>query len=386
MESQARPQVRLLAATAVVALAAIGHLVDRFGPAQAALFAIGLALGVTLRHGAYSFAASYRRLVTHGDRTGIVAHLVMLAAATLLFAPVLAAGGVFGRPVVGAVAPVSVSMALGALLFGVGMQFANGCASGTLYAAGGGNLRMAVVLVFFCAGGFWGSLHLGWWRTLPGAAAVSLGDTIGYGAAAALQLAMLALLHVVLRRGGGGRGALWPPGGPPGRWLLRGPWPLLLTALALAALNWLTLLVAGHPWSITWAFALVPAKLALALGWDPGSSGFWSGGLPQAALARPLLADTVVVMDLGILAGALAASAAAGKVAPTLRIPLPSLAAAAAGGLLMGYGARLADGCNIGALFSGIASTSLHGWVWMTAAAVGTLVGVRLRPLFRLPA
>jgi uncharacterized membrane protein YedE/YeeE len=45
----------------------------------------------------------------------------------------------------------------------------------------------------------------------------------------------------------------------------------------------------------------------------------------------------------------------------------------------MGYGARLAFGCNIGALFSGIASGSLHGWLWMAAALAGTALGVPLR-------
>ena len=55
-----------------------------------------------------------------------------------------------------------------------------------------------------------------------------------------------------------------------------------------------------------------------------------------------------------------------------------------AGGLLLGYGARLAYGCNIGAFFSGVASTSLHGWVWIVAAVLGNIIGVRLRPLFRL--
>jgi uncharacterized membrane protein YedE/YeeE len=61
-----------------------------------------------------------------------------------------------------------------------------------------------------------------------------------------------------------------------------------------------------------------------------------------------------------------------------------SLAAAIAGGLLLGYGARLAYGCNIGAFFSGVASTSLHGWVWIVTAVLGNIIGVRLRPLLRL--
>ncbi len=68
----------------------------------------------------------------------------------------------------------------------------------------------------------------------------------------------------------------------------------------------------------------------------------------------------------------------------TLGVPMRSLAAAVIGGLAMGYGARLAFGCNIGALFSGIASTSLHGWLWTVYALAGTRIGVRLCPHFGL--
>ena len=55
------------------------------------------------------------------------------------------------------------------------------------------------------------------------------------------------------------------------------------------------------------------------------------------------------------------------------------------GGLLLGYGARIAYGCNIGAYFSGIASGSLHGWLWLVAAFAGNIAGTRLRPMFDLP-
>jgi uncharacterized membrane protein YedE/YeeE len=54
------------------------------------------------------------------------------------------------------------------------------------------------------------------------------------------------------------------------------------------------------------------------------------------------------------------------------------------GGLLLGYGARIAYGCNIGAYFSGIGSGSLHGWLWLPAAFMGSVVGTSLRPLFDL--
>ena len=66
------------------------------------------------------------------------------------------------------------------------------------------------------------------------------------------------------------------------------------------------------------------------------------------------------------------------------RVPGRLALGAVIGGILMGYGARIAFGCNIGAYFGGIASFSLHGWLWGVMAIVGTFAGLALRPLFGL--
>ena len=89
-------------------------------------------------------------------------------------------------------------------------------------------------------------------------------------------------------------------------------------------------------------------------------------------------------MDLGIVLGALVASASAGAWVLHRRIPTRLALGAVVGGVLMGYGARIAFGCNIGAYFGGIASFSLHGWVWGLLALLGTAAGLRLRPMFGL--
>ncbi len=89
-------------------------------------------------------------------------------------------------------------------------------------------------------------------------------------------------------------------------------------------------------------------------------------------------------MNFGIILGALLAAGMAGKFAPSFKLPMRSLVAAVIGGLLLGYGARIAYGCNIGAYFGGIASTSMHGWLWFVAAFVGSTLGTRLRPVFGL--
>ena len=60
----------------------------------------------------------------------------------------------------GAIAPIGPSLVIGAFVFGIGMQLANGCGSGTLYTAGGGSGRMLITLALFIVGSVIGSLHL----------------------------------------------------------------------------------------------------------------------------------------------------------------------------------------------------------------------------------
>lgn len=371
----------LAAGIGVLALAAVRLAEGGWRPPV--LWLLAVLLGVTLYHASFGFAGAYRRMIVARDMRGAQAQLLLLALATVLFAPVLSAGTVFGHAVGGAWAPVGVSVAAGAFLFGIGMQLAGGCGSGTLYTAGGGNPRMLVVLAAACAGALWASLHMAWWQSLPSHEALVLADAFGWPGAVAIQLAILGALSLWL-----GRLARHATRTAPARTgaarVLGGPWPLAAGAVLLALGNLGVLLVAGHPWSITWAFALWGAKGAQLLGWDPSAHAFWQADFQSAALAGGVMDDTTSMMDLGIMVGALCAAALAGRFAPQWRVPWRSLAAALLGGLAIGYGARIAYGCNIGAFISGAASGSLHGWLWIVAALPGTWIGVRLRPAFGL--
>ncbi len=374
-----------IASVGLVSLIAGASTLGGDGWRMAALFLVGGLLGISLYHAAFGFTAAYRNAYLHRDVSGVMAQLVMLAVAMVIFAGLLSEGELFGRRLGGALAPVGVQVAFGAFMFGVGMQLGGGCGSGTLYTVGGGSLRMLATLATFCLGGFWASLHMPWWLDTPRMGAISLAAEFGWGAALALQLGLLALIWWGLRRWRGDvkQPPLWAEDFT-WRRLLVGPWPLLLAALMIAALNGLTVAISGHPWSITWGFTLWAAKLAQAVGWDPSASPFWTGQFAAKALGRGLWRDVTSVMNGGIILGAMMAAGLAGRFAPGFRLPLKSLAAALIGGLMMGYGARIAFGCNIGAFFSGVASTSLHGWLWIACALPGTWVGLRLRPWFGL--
>jgi hypothetical protein len=344
------------------------------------LFLLGMALGAVLLLASFGFTSGYREFLLKRDAAGVRAQLLMLALTTMLFAPVLAAGSAFGQPVTGAVAPVGVQVAAGAFLFGIGMQLAGGCGSGALFGAGGGSARMLIVLFFFAAGSFWASLHMPWWEGLPAAGPVSIADGLGWPLAVALQVGVLSIAWVLAGRVPT-RGVNAPADTP--RMITR--WRMLLRgAVALGVLNALTLVIAGHPWTITWAFALWGAKVATLFGWDPATAPFWSGDFQRDALGGSVLAAVTSVMNIGILLGAWMAAAGSGRFALRFAATRRGLAAAVLGGIAMGYGARIAYGCNIGAFFSGVASTSLHGWLWIAAALAGNWVGVRLRPRFGL--
>ncbi|WP_218723696.1 YeeE/YedE family protein [Pseudomonas bubulae] len=359
---------------------------NNVGTRQVLLLIVGAALGLTLYHAAFGFTSAWRVFINDRRGAGLRAQMVMLAVAVVLFFPALGAGTLFGQPVVGLVAPIGVSVVFGAFIFGIGMQLGGGCASGTLFTVGGGNARMLVTLLFFICGSLIATQHVDWWFALPAFPATSIVKSFGVVPALLLSLAVFAIIAAVTVRLEKSRHASLEAGVTSEhqglRRFLRGPWPLVWGAIGLALLNYATLALAGRPWGITSAFALWGAKAASALGVDVGSWGFWQMPGNAKALAAPVWEDITSVMDIGIVLGALLAAGLAGRFAPSLKIPPRSLLAAVIGGLLLGYGSRLAYGCNIGAYFSGIASGSLHGWVWLVAAFIGNTVGVRLRPLF----
>jgi uncharacterized membrane protein YedE/YeeE len=352
---------------------------------QSALFLVGVFAGLVLYHAAFGFTTAWRVLISDRRGAGLRAQLVMLAATCLVFFPLLAAGGISGQTVRGSVAPAGVPVLAGAFIFGIGMQLGGGCASGTLYTAGGGSVRMLATLLAFIAGSVVGTAHSTWWGRLPSWPARSVVLLWGPSVALVVTLSVLgliALITILLERGRHGR-LLDPISGREPRWL-QGPWPLVAGALGLALVNIATLLLAGRPWGVTSAFALWGAKAAAVLGVPVHTWPYWTAPAQKAALEGSVLNDVTSVMNFGIVLGALLASMLAGRFAPVWRVPARSLVAAIAGGLMLGYGARVAYGCNIGAYVSGIASGSLHGWMWLPAAFLGSTLGTSLRPLFGL--
>jgi uncharacterized membrane protein YedE/YeeE len=355
---------------AVLAAAVLVALVVLDGqPASAALVIGGFALGAAFLKTEFSFTAAWRRFLVKGEAGGLLAALLLIAVAACVIVPVAALVPGFG----GAIAPIGPSLIVGAFVFGIGMQLGNGCGSGTLYTAGGGSGRMLITLALFIVGSVIGSLHLPAFLALGGVDPILASNYFGPWGGLAATLASIAVAAVIIAGIARARGAGFTPR------------PLLIVGATVIGLLCIGVFLAGHhPWSVTFGFTVWGAKIAALAGFDFSNAEFWQWPGPKRALAESILSDTSSLTDFGVILGAMAAAAASKPFARTAWPPIGSLLAAAVGGLLMGWGARIGFGCNIGAFLGGVASGSLHGWVWFGAALGGCMIGIRLRPLFGL--
>lgn len=357
-----------LVAAAIAAWLAITWLV---GLRQGFLFVIGIGLGAVLAGVSFGFTTGWRAWIRDRDPTGFLAQFLAISLAMVVSIPLIATH----EELSGAIGPLSVSLLIGAFVFGAAMQIADGCGSGTLYKAGLGNGFSLAVLPGFIFGSFLGAAHLDAWLALGSLPPVSLPEKLGALPALLLQLAAFGVLALFL----------WKKRGPrtDTRWKGRA---IYVGAVVMALFAVLNLLVAGQPWGVVYGLGLWGAKVVSWLGVDLGTNAFWGRETQQALLHSSLLTDVTSVTNLGLLFGALIAANVRGTACPETRANPKQWIAAVVAGLLLGYSSRLAFGCNVGAYFSGISTGSVHGWVWFAMAFVGSMLGVRVRERLGLKA
>ena len=346
---------------------------------QAALFAIGIGLGAVLAGRRFGFTTGWRMLVEDKDASGVMGQLLLLALAAALSMPLL---GLFPE-LTAALGPPSVSLLVGAFVFGLCMQIADGCGSGTLYKAGLGIPMNTAILPLFALGSFLGSLHLDFWLDFGRTAPIGLVSEWGWQTALLATLAALAVLALAVRAYVQRANTQLQRPVPP---LLVRRW--LIGAVLLAMLAALNLLLAGQPWGVVYGFGLWAAKVANATGTVANATGtvelaqnwFWSQPGNAQRLGETVLLDITSITNIGILGGALWVSA--NKPVQAQALSGTQWLVALVAGLLLGYSSRLAFGCNVGAMLSGISTGSVHGWIWVPLAFAGTLVGLRIRNHF----
>lgn len=311
---------------------------------------VGGAVGAVMARGAVCFNAGVRHAVFRGDRR-ILRVFALAVAAQLLVYPVLVAGGVdpLRAAIDGGQPPLlPVAQLVGGLVFGMGMALAGGCIAGILWKSGAGSVATALAVAGFAAGELVARDPLeGLLARLDDAGSVvdsGLHTLVGarYELAAP---AVGAVAFVLLLR-------------PSRNGLVIG---VVLGLLGSAA--WLAADATGYGYGLGFTGTAANVRFAIE-----------SHNLEALSL-EPFLA-------LGLVLGAALA------VRGPIRLPDRARALrAAAGGVLMGFGANAAHGCNIGHGLTGLALLSLGSALATASMAAGAILTWRYllgpRPLLR---
>jgi len=336
---------------------------------------IGGIMGAVVQRSKYCIAAACHARVTIGDLFQTRAYAMSLLVAILGTQILYKMGQVDIQYCIYLSTPFTwLSYIVGGFIFGVGIVYSGGCASRILVRSAEGDLgSLVAVMAFILASGatLWGILakiRVGFFNSFTlGLKSQYLPNLLPSVPWWLILLALELILLVFM--------LLAPKKSEWWGW----KWPLTGVAIGLTiVLAWWLNGAAHHALPLIDSFSYSgPSDPALLQKWRPKSLTF---ALADAQSFRYIILWTgetinfAVATVFGVLAGSLLAALISGTfnwVAP----PLQQFRYSLVGGLLMGFGAVLALGCNIGQGLSGISTMGLGSIVTMIFIALGAIAG-----------
>ncbi len=165
---------------------------------------IGILLGITMQRSRFCFSASFRDPIMVGSTSLLKAIIMALFISSIGFFIIQYRAYLMNpshqlKQIPGQLHPMGIHTAIGAILFGIGMVIAGGCASGVLVRIGEGYIMQVMVLIGFLIGTTIGARHFEFWDRIliSKAPIVYLPHHIGYFPALLLQLLLLVILYFI---------------------------------------------------------------------------------------------------------------------------------------------------------------------------------------------
>lgn len=163
--------------------------------------------------------------------------------------------------------------------------------------------------------------------------------------------------------------------------LLKNEWSYYTGAVLITVLAVSMALFSGT-WGASGPYFTWFGKFISLFGVDADSWAMYNGSLS----GYKFFGNQASMTDVGLILGALISCLLAAQWKIRKLKHWKQAAAAIVGGLLMGFGAKIAGGCNIGALFSSLPQFNLSGWIFLLFVFIGATVGGKLlRACFEPP-
>lgn len=378
---------------------------------------IGLALGYTLMRACFGFAGSVNRAYNTGSTKLIRTLMVMFFASAVLTAGILYLTEDVTTYALW-VNQINLGLILGGILFGAGMAFSMCCATGVLTDLVESPTRAFITLIFFGIGVFLGFpvqntqgwVQKTWFNSETFSNGVFLPDWFkwdglkGYLGATILTgilcLAVVALSKLYenrrIKKGTytGVESEIKQDETTknevektqPTKVFSKdtfnkffvNPWSLKTGAAVITGLFALMMAVTKSGWGASTPYGFWFGRILNKFGVSAGSIAAFTHGTEDAYTCN-FFSNGMNVQNVSIIVGALIAMLLAGRFTSTfksgLKITLKDGFVYVAGGLLMGFGTRLSNGCNVGALYTPVANFSLSGWIFLIALVGGGIIG-----------
>ncbi len=361
---------------------------------------IGLGFGYALSRAGMGFAGSVNKLTRTGSST-LASSLMIMFVLTAIVTSFIIYGNEDAYKL--SIYPINFGLIIGGLMFGFGMTLSSCCATGSLTDIASGFSRAMVTIFFLSLGVFLGfniqstsPLVTDSWLSSPigesSKGGVFLPDLFtfdgfnGYIGAITLSI-ILAWIVIILAR----------------RYEKKyneknnivivkdkeiemsffektfiKPWSMRVSIVIISLLFASLLLLYTKGWGASTTFGLWFAKLLMLFGVDANTlSELTTKSLKY--LTTPLLEHGGSIQNISIILGAIFYLQIAGsfnkKFVAGLSINFKDFLVFATGGFLMGFGTRLSNGCNVGALYTPIAEFSLSGWIYLVIVTIGGFIG-----------
>lgn len=377
---------------------------------------IGMGLGYVLSRSYTGFAGSVNRAYKTGSTKLMRTLMFMFFISSIVTAALLFKGDIttFGLWI----NPINLGLILGGLLFGFGMSFASCCASGVLTDLVTALPRALISLIFFAMGVFiafpiqnTASIVTDSWFTTATGENFSKGvflpdffqwDGMGGYLGAVILTGVFALIVVAIaykyeqkRKNENTftgvsvekmQEEIVPFDSKDYELLSEAtynrmfvkPWTLVQGAVGITLLFALLMGVTGSGWGASTPYGLWFGKFLMLFGVSADSLASYGQMAPDGFI-QPFFENGVSVQNFGIVLGTIIFLLTAGQFVQTfvseLKISFKDVLLFAMGGLAMGVGTRLANGCNVGALYTPIANFSLSGWIFLIVMVVGGWAG-----------
>lgn len=353
---------------------------------------LGLALGYVLVRGSFGFAGSVNRAYKFNSLALMRALMNMfmitagLSAILFLFTDITSYDLWINQ--------INLGLILGGLLFGIGMAFASCCASGVMTDGVVSPTKLVVVTLGFGLGillGFPLQTSATWITDGAQIAFFNISDNLLVGLTFALlvTIALGMLVKFITRK----VEAKWEVEGKvaccaseviEGEYetttekILVKPFSLNQTAVIISVIFVIMLAVTKSGWGASTPYGFWVGKLLMTFGVDAATLGEFTGkgaDFFNFGLFSGQGPSSVGIQNIFIFIGGCVAALTMNKFNPSFKLPIKQVVILLVAGVIMGFGTRLANGCNVGALYTPIANFSLSGWIFLIPMIVGGVIG-----------